>query len=366
VIGGGLVGTAIAFGLAEQGLKPLLLDEGDVAHRASRGNFGLIWVQSKGLGAPHYHRWSRNSAAAWPELANGLQATTGLDTGLQQPGGLNLCLSDREFEERAARMARMRHEAGNFGFEYRMLNRDEVATIVPGIGRTVVGGSWTPYDGHAGALVLLHALHQAFRKLGGVYQPNVTLEALHGAPREFRVTAGKETARAPLLVLAAGLGNATLAPLVGLHAPLRPERGQILVTERTRPLLPVPVVSIRQTAEGSVLIGESKEDAGFDSLSQTPEVMRSMARRAVLSFPWIADLNIVRAWSALRVMSTDGLPIYDQSRRFPGAFLANCHSGVTLAAAHARVLAPMIAAGALAPEMSPFSADRFSHVHVPV
>jgi glycine/D-amino acid oxidase-like deaminating enzyme len=58
-------------------------------------------------------------------------------------------------------------------------------------------------------------------------------------------------------------------------------------------------------------------------------------------------------------MSPDGKPIYDESERCPGAFLANCHSGVTLAGAHAHLLAPMIAAGALAPEMSPFSARRF-------
>jgi glycine/D-amino acid oxidase-like deaminating enzyme len=90
--------------------------------------------------------------------------------------------------------------------------------------------------------------------------------------------------------------------------------------------------------------------------------MRGMARRAVLTFPWIAELNIVRAWSALRVMAPDGLPIYDESDRFPGAFTANCHSGVTLAGAHADILAPMIAAGGLPPELAPFSARRFHDV----
>ncbi len=64
VIGGGLVGAAIAYGLVRAGLKPALIDEGDVAFRASRGNFGLVWVQSKGLGAPHYQRWTRASADA--------------------------------------------------------------------------------------------------------------------------------------------------------------------------------------------------------------------------------------------------------------------------------------------------------------
>ena len=64
------------------------------------------------------------------------------------------------------------------------------------------------------------------------------------------------------------------------------------------------------------------------------------------------------------VMAPDGLPIYDQSERFPGAFTANCHSGVTLAGTHANRLAPMIAAGRLDPEMSLFSARRFD-VHAP-
>jgi len=362
VIGGGLVGAAIAYGLAEQGLDTLLLDEGDVAHRASRGNFGLVWVQSKGLGAPHYQRWSRQSAAAWPALAAALATRTGLDTALEQPGGLHLCLSEEEFSARAARMERMRAEAGNLGFEYRMLDRSEVAERLPGIGPAVVGASWTPYDGHAGALTLLRALHAAFRDLGGTYRPNAAVARIDAAPHDFRVTASGMTARAPRLVLAAGLGNAVLAPMVGLAAPVRPERGQILVTERARPVLPVPTVNVRQTAEGSLLIGESKEDAGFDAQTQIPSVMRGMARRAVLAMPWIAELNIVRAWSALRVMSADGLPIYDRSERFPGAFTANCHSGVTLAAAHAQMLAPMIAAGALAPELLPFSAERFGHV----
>ena len=66
VIGGGLVGSAIAYGLVRAGLGTALLDEGDVAFRASRGNFGLVWVQSKGDGAPHYQRWTRRSADEWP------------------------------------------------------------------------------------------------------------------------------------------------------------------------------------------------------------------------------------------------------------------------------------------------------------
>ena len=86
-----------------------------------------------------------------------------------------------------------------------------------------------------------------------------------------------------------------------------------------------------------------------------------IAARAMRMFPHLAEVNIVRSWRAIRVMPEDGFPIYDQSARHPGAFLATCHSGVTLAAAHALTLAPMIANGALDdPRVAAFSAARFA------
>ena len=358
VIGGGLVGSAIAYGLANAGLKPALVDEGDVAFRASRGNFGLVWVQSKGLGAPHYQRWTRRSAEEWPHLAAELGERTGISVGLQQPGGLQLCLGDDELEVRRQMMERLRLESGNFGFDYRMIDRAELADMLPGLGAEVTGASWTPYDGHANPLNLLHALHKGFLGRGGTYLPNSTVTEAKGAPGDFRVTVGGDEIAAPKVVLAAGLGNAKLAPLFGLAAPVRPQRGQILVTERARQIWPLPLGSLRQTQEGSIMLGSSEEDVGFDT-SQKPEVMQKIAERAVRSFPWIAQLQVVRAWAALRVMPPDGHPIYDESERFPGAFTANCHSGVTLAGAHARAFAPMVAAGALDPMMAPFSAARF-------
>src|SRR6185437_15520338 len=168
VIGGGLVGSAIAYGLTRAGLKPALIDEGDIAFRASRGNFGLVWVQSKGLGAPHYQRWTRLSADEWPKLAAELGDRTGISVGHERPGGVHLCLSDAELDERRARMEQMRAEAGNFSFDYHMLGPSELKDMLPGIGPAVVGASWTPYDGHANSLALLHALHKGFTARGGI------------------------------------------------------------------------------------------------------------------------------------------------------------------------------------------------------
>ena len=106
------------------------------------------------------------------------------------------------------------------------------------------------------------------------------------------------------------------------------------------------------------MLGDSREDVGFDT-SQKPTVMQSVARRALLSFAWLRELQIGRAWAALRVMPPDRLPIYDQSTQSPGAFTANCHGDVTLVATHVNLLAPMIAEGACDPALDLFSAKRF-------
>src|SRR5436305_4364193 len=189
VIGGGLVGSAIAYGLAREGLRLALVDEGDVAYRASRGNFGLVWVQSKGDGAPHYQRWTRQSADEWPALAEELATTTGIAVGHRRPGGLHLCLDEPELAARRAMMERMRAQSGNFGFDYRMLDRGELVDLLPGLGPAVIGASWTPYDGHANPLNLLHALHKGFVEKGGHYLPNNTVNKAIAAPGDFRIRA---------------------------------------------------------------------------------------------------------------------------------------------------------------------------------
>lgn len=358
VIGAGLVGAALAWGLARAGASVVLLDEGDLAWRAARGNFGLIWVQSKGLGVPEYQRWTRWSAEHWPELAAQLAAESGVDVRHERPGGLTLCLSEQEYGERERYMERLRREAGEFGFEYRMLRRPALDALIPGLGPAVVGASWTGYDGHVNPLRLLRALHAAFLARGGDYRPNCAATRVEPGPGALTVHAGGERWTAPRVVLAAGLGNRALAAQVGLDCPVTPNRGHILVTEPIRPLLPMPTVHLRQTDEGALLIGSSQEDAGFDDRVDTG-VLRGIARRAIDAFPFVAGLRIVRAWAALRVMTPDGLPLYQRSPACPGLYCVACHSGVTLAAAHALRVAPALLDDHLPPELARFSAARF-------
>lgn len=360
VIGGGLLGSAIAWGLARAGSRVAVLDEGDAAVRASRGNFALVWVQSKGLGMPEYAAWTVRSSEAWAGFAAELQETTGIDVAFARPGGFTLCLSEAEFGARAETLRRMHNQQGFITYEASMLDRSEVARMLPHIGPEVVGGSYCPLDGHVNSLHLLRALHTSLARLGARYLPDHNVERIAYSNAGFTLTTTAGEVRAARIVLAAGNANATLAPMVGLSAPMQPERGQIIVTERLAPFLRHPVVTVRQTDEGTVMIGDSKEE-GCTPEGTNLGIAAVQADRAVRMFPQLARANVVRTWTAVRVMTADGFPIYEQSASCPGAFVACCHSGVTLAANHALTIAPMIAAGELdADVVGPFSAKRFA------
>jgi hydrogen cyanide synthase HcnC len=358
VVGGGLVGAAIGWGLARAGRRVAVLDEGDVAYRASRGNFALVWVQSKGLGMPEYAAWTRRSSDGWAGFAQALKEETGLNVAFQRPGGFHLCLSEAEFEARANTMKRLHNQPRMMQYPYEMMERGAVEKMLPQIGPEVVGGSYCPLDGHCNSLRLLRALHTGLKRHDADYLPNHIVETIEPRGGGFRLATQGGDVAAGKIVLAAGNGNARLGPMVGLDVPVRPQRGQIVVTERARPFLPYPVVTIRQTDEGSVMLGDSVEEAGWDDRVGSA-VIATIANRATRMFPLLKGLNVVRSWAALRVMTADGFPIYQQSAICPGAFVATCHSGVTLAANHALAVAPMIAAGRLAADLDLFSARRF-------
>ena len=99
----------------------------------------------------------------------------------------------------------------------------------------------------------------------------------------FRLTTATGPIDAAQVVLAAGLGNAALAPRLGLSAPVRAQRGQIVALERMPPLLPLPVETLRQTDAGTVLAGDSQEEIA--STDTSTGVLSAIAARAVRAFP---------------------------------------------------------------------------------
>lgn len=362
VAGAGMVGAAIGYGLAGMKRRVLLLDGGDTDFRAAKANFGLIWVQGKGFEHPAYQRLSIQAAQAWPEFAKQLQVESGMELAYERNGGLNFCLSADEWAARAVRLNAWHSQTPEFAPSTGMLDRGELERRFPSmrLGEAVVGASFGELDGHVNPLRLLAALHMAYMRRGGQLRSNhavTAIKTLQGGG--FEVVAGGYRASAERVIVAAGLGSSTLGPMVGLEVPLRPQRGQLLVTERLAPLLPIPASGLRQTGEGTVMIGVTQEEVGYD-LGTTSEGAVRMTRRALRILPDLAKAKLVRQWACLRVMTPDGNPVYASSVTHPGADIALCHSGLTLASFHAGAYAKALADGVLPSALNIFHHRRFN------
>ncbi|MCD2184804.1 FAD-binding oxidoreductase [Rhizobium sp. GN54] len=358
VVGGGLVGAALAWGLARAGLKTMVLDGADLDPRASRANFALVWVQGKGLHAPHYALWSKASAERWAAFAAALAEDTGIDVALSQRGAFSFALSLGELDGLAAELEQIAIETGGAAAPYEILTAQETRRHLPLVGPDVVGAAYSPADGHVNSLRLFRALHAAMRHRGVDYRSGHAVERIEPQGNGFRLVGAYGAIAARRILLAAGTDNQRLAAMVGLHAPLKRSKGQILVTEKCRPFFEYTSATIRQTDEGGVMIGDS-EETHTSAIATKQEISAVLANRAMRVFPCLAELNVVRSWAGFRVKTQDGLPIYEQSASHPGAFIVVCHSGVTLAANHALVVAPQIAAGTLSTDLAPFHSRRF-------
>ncbi|TPK95329.1 MULTISPECIES: FAD-dependent oxidoreductase [unclassified Mesorhizobium] len=360
VIGGGTVGAAIAYGLAQRQQHVIVLDGDDRDHRAARANFGLVWVQGKGTNMPEYQLWSRRSCERWADFSKGLLDITGQDLHLEQKGGLVFCLGDAEFEARRTTLQKLHNQLGGEPADCEMIDRSELERIMPGVafGSEVYGASLGHRDGHANPLRLLSALHAGIQRLGGTIVSATLVEKIQSNSSGFTLGAGLENYVAPRIVIAAGLGSQKLGALVGLDVPLRPQRGQILVTERFVPILPLPCSGLRQTREGTVMIGATQEDVGLDAAT-TAVAAAKLSTRALRIIPALATATLVRQWAGLRVLTPDGCPVYAQSESHPGAFVALCHSGVTLAAVHAETIAQAVIDGSLPSSLDVFHQRRF-------
>ena len=360
VIGGGMIGPAVSLGLLERGLRVCILDEGDDVLRVARGNFGLIWFQGKGFGMPRYVEWTRRSAMLYADFAAELKDSTGVDIGHARPGGLELLLGEDELAHRQHYLGQIYQQGGGANYEVEFIDRKQVADMLPNVtlGEDVIGASYSPLDGHVNPLFLLRAMHTRFQQAGGTYLPHHRVSGVRKDGDAYTLDTEGGSVSAPKVVIAAGHGLKTLGPPLGLDIPIRPQRGHIMVTERAQPMLPMPISAFRQTVEGSIMLGVSAEEAGYDDTIDTA-TLHTIAARAKRTMPQLGNLNIVRTWAALRVLTPDKCPVYAESDSHPSIFGIASHSGVTLAAANAKVTAGWIAGDPPPPEFEAFTVERF-------
>ena len=148
VIGAGLVGSAIAYGLANRDLGVVVIDGGDRDFRASNANGALVWETGKGLGMPAYQRLTRGALDCWPEFAAELSEATRIDLQYERNGGLGLCLGDAEFEQRRTSLMRLHNQIGGTT-DWEMLERSALQALLPKarLGAEVVGAVFGRRDG---------------------------------------------------------------------------------------------------------------------------------------------------------------------------------------------------------------------------
>jgi glycine/D-amino acid oxidase-like deaminating enzyme len=360
IVGGGLLGSAFAWGLARSGLSCVVFDEGDAAIRTARGNFGLVWVQGKGRPMPEYAAWSLLASRLWDGFAAELKDATGVDPHYVKCG-YNIVADEAELEAAIAGLDRLRAGMGEGAYDYEVLDNRATRAVAPSVAEDVAGAIHTGHDGHCNPLLLLRALHQDMAARGVAYRPETPVGAirpLEGGGFALDDAAGARLAAAEKVVVAAGHGSKRLVEGLGVDLPIHADQGQVLVTEKTAPVTDIATPIFRQTDSGAFLLGASSKEIGEDIRTDIP-TMASVARQCLRIFPFLGKLRLQRSWGALRVMTPDGCPVYQQSETHPGLFSFACHSGVTLASVHALEASAWIAAGAIPEKHAVFHPRRF-------
>jgi glycine/D-amino acid oxidase-like deaminating enzyme len=147
------------------------------------------------------------------------------------------------------------------------------------------------------------------------------------------------------VVVAAGPWSGEVARRLGVDLPVRPRRGMVLVTSRMahrifRKVYDADYVGavgsgeaelqtsavVESTASGTVLIGSSRQQIGFDARLQVA-VLREVAARALALFPFLADMSAMRAYGGFRPFMPDHLPVIGPDPRLPGLWHATGHEG---------------------------------------
>lgn len=359
VVGGGISGVALAYGLSGKGKTVTVLDAPTEVNKATRTNVGLIWCQSKFLHLPDYARWGFTSSRLFPELTAELESVSGLPIQVGYTGGLIPVLSEDDFQKRGDYIVQLREALG----EYRghMIDRAELERKLPkiGWGPKVCGAAWCEEDGVIDPLGLWRAFRAALPRVGVTLRHTLALSVkpLSGC---YEVSTPQGTLRCERLVLAAGLANRHLAQFATPTLPIAPDKGQVLLVERMPYVMPIPVLGVTQTFGGTTIIGFRHEKSGHHTPVQ-PSAVASEGRWALNVWPELGKKRLIRTWSGLRVMPEDSMAIYSRLPGHPQVTLVNTHSAVTMAAAHARLLSDFILGGELPATAQGMTLKRFGY-----
>jgi glycine oxidase len=266
----------------------------------------------------------------------------------------------RELRNAAARLEAQKLSLG-------LLDAQAARVEEPHLSHDVVGGLVVPSHGFVAAAELIRALTAAARIHGAQIIEGCRVRAI--APANANGDVIVETDRGPLtgsaVVLAAGSwsGRIDIAGLT-LRPPVRPVRGQLIRLSWNAPLLRRVVWSDRcylvPWDDGTLLVGATMEDAGFDERTTVAGV-RDLLDAACELAPGAWTAGFVDARAGLRPASTDLLPIVGLSRVLPNLMYATAHyrNGILLAPVTAALVADVMLDHKIDPALAALSPQRF-------
>lgn len=371
VIGGGVIGSSIAYHVARQGRKVLVVERADVVASEPAAS----WASAGGVRRQGRHpaeaRLAIEAIERWRTLEEELAA------GMQYRRGGNLLLAETEAE--AGQLVTFVREQREYGFtDVRLVDRQEIAALVPGLHADIVAGSYSPSDGQADPVLATRAFAAAAQRNGATYwNGTAVLALLTRGERVIGVRTERGEVEVEQVVLAAGAWSNGVAQSVGLRLPVRTAALQMVLSTPAERQVLQPVVSavsralsLKQLNDGSFLLGGGwPGDVAADGRSYKlrQESIEGNWKTACEVLPAVGQQAIARAWCGLEAESIDDLPFIGPIDGLDGLTVAVGFSGhgFALAPAVGRVVTEQLAGGA-APELEGLEAGRMKGFRVDV
>jgi sarcosine oxidase subunit beta len=335
IIGGGVMGCAIAYNLAREGLKPVVIEKSDIGGEASGANGGGVRQSARNLK-------EMPLAIESIQIYGQLHEELGMDVEYVRKGNLRLCTSEEELD--TMRTSVENQKAANLELE--MLDRKQVLDINPHIGEKVLGASYCPTDGHVNPFLVTYAFFQKAKSLGArVFTHEEVKDIRLQKNKVSAVITDKQIFETDLVINAAGVAGRNVANMVGLDLPMRPVFSEAMITEPYPPLFQQMIGHARglfygrQTVHGSFFWGGFVGTEQFIHREGKPLfhfIGPAISSMVIDFFPILKGINVIRTWSGLIAQMSDAIPVLGFTEEVPGFVFATGFSG------HGFGLAPII------------------------
>jgi len=361
IIGGGVIGLAIARGLALRGVRDVcLIERSTLGTEASFAAAGMLLPQVEADAEDDFFKLACRSRDLYPSFARDLREETGVDVELDTTGTLYLALNEHDHEEIEKRY---RWQA-SAGLAVELLSAAAARELEPCISESAHGALLFPNDIQVENRRLLSALANSVNNLGVEVLTETNVESLQiERHRVTGVQTNHGTIRCKKIVIAAGTWSGFLPRSSVL--PIQPVRGQMICLESkpqlTRHVLYSPRGYLVPRQDGRLLAGSTSENAGF-AKRVTAGGISSILQNTIEISPAIATLPVVDTWAGLRPRPADGLPVLGACGEIDGVIYATGHyrNGILLAPLTAELITEVIVTGVTSPLLAPFSPNRFS------